>query len=174
MPRLAVTLLVALLLALAGCVHGDDEAGETTPPPAETQAAAPEGEPGEFLQSVIERYFGGRVDAVWKLLHEAHQRAASREAFERCARGALRLAELERVAVDDVSDEELEVDGKTLPGSIVVSQITLAPRRGGDRVVTDTRRVVAVNGEWRWLLNAPELAAYEGGGCPRLPLGSTQ
>jgi hypothetical protein len=178
MSRLAATLLaVVLAVAAAGCFHGDDEeADETAPPMAEPQQPAePDQEPGEYVQSLIERAFEGETGAVWAELHPAHQEAASEEVFERCLNLAREFADLERIEIDDVTEETVTLDGEELTAQAVLLQITVSPfTDAAEQTVSDTRRVVAVDGDWNWFLNQAEIDAYEGDGCPRPPFGGSQ
>lgn len=142
--RTVCSLLV--LLALAGC-GGDGDARQE--------------EPGEFAQRVVRQLAEGDAGAAWEELHPDHQESVPRRLYTRCE-GQDGLGELDGLEVTGVREEPAVVPGS---GEQPSTEVSLAFDLDGEPVSLDMH-VFDVDGEWRWVIGAPDWAAYAAGSCP--------
>lgn len=183
---LAAALGIYLALAIAGCGgSGGDE--ELTPPTTATEAASgeatpaapepqtevrkePNQDPGDFIKALIERNSRGQHARVWEALHPAHKEIAPRSKFVECRNEAeVAGLELESVEILEVYDEPVTIPGQAneIESKAITYKITASvPLLDEPQSVTDTGHLIAVDGEWTWMLDAGHFEAYRAGTCP--------
>jgi hypothetical protein len=179
MTRL-ISLLLALVLAFAGC--GGDDAdepngaataetmqGETAEDEAEEEE--PDESASEFVKANTEMAMKAQFGRTWANLHPALQQVTTRAAWEACQRKS--HDELALVKVHELEVVEEYPDPHEAPGVGRVDAVAVTmrmefehPLLEGRREVTDTVHVVNVDGEWKGIWNAERYEAYANGRCP--------
>ena len=138
-------MLAALLLA--GCGGG----------------GAPEQPAGEFVDGLFSRIFDGRHASVWDDLYPPHQRVATRARYVSCGEGEPAIDDSAAVEVLDVRDEMWQVAGE--PESRESKAVTFRITVAGNGA-TSTGHLIAVDGQWRWILSPADYQAFSAGQCP--------
>jgi hypothetical protein len=145
----AVCAIVLLALACAAC-GGDEDLASSGP--------------GEAQVEVLDDLYGGRYALAWENLHPRHQRIAPRSRFVRCSAQVAPAGDLESIEVLDVFDDNAAIpgieDGETKAVRVRVNSLE------GDSD-TFVNHEVKVGEEWRWVLNADAVRAYQQRRCPR-------
>jgi hypothetical protein len=147
-----VWLLVAIVVALAGCGGGDG--GESDDEGA-----------GELVAQTFERLLSGKYRRAWEDLHPAHQRVVGQAEFERCSRARAstlpRLRPGFEVRVLDTFEEPVQIAGV---GEVSSTAVELELTSMGQKVEI-TGHAINVNGEWHWLLPDDLYQAALQGAC---------
>lgn len=160
MRRLTAVLFVSL--ALVACGNDDEEDGGTAAPVSEEATATTEPEreltdPGETMETLVRMQLLGQLGRAWDTLHPEHQELVSRSDYERCQSD--RLAPMAGVSLQDFDVLETYEDRVTLPeGEVDATAVTyeMTVTDGTNtQAITDTSRLVNVDGEWRWVLSDP-------------------
>jgi hypothetical protein len=141
--------MVLLALACAACGGDEDLASSGA---------------GEAQVEVLDDIYGGRYVLAWEDLHPRHQQIAPRSRFVRCSAQVAPTGDLESIEVLDVFDDNAAIpridEGETKAVRVRVNSLE------GDSD-TFVNHEVKVGEEWRWVLNAEAVRAYEQGRCPR-------
>jgi hypothetical protein len=151
--------LATALIVAAGC-GGDD------PPSAEHAARPPTETPVQLTGRLNDHLLAGEPGEAWLLLHPQQRDAVPSKLFIRCYReqtGSIPLG-LVSYTVGRPEPNELVLAGSEVSGRTVPVEYDVFAGVGTNH----TFELVAVDGEWRWLLPAAWYEALAGGGCPSL------
>lgn len=153
MTRVAAVVVVLAGLALTGCgddSNNGDEAGRA----------------GEALEQFLERTATGQHGQNYDVLHPAHQDLFDRDHYIDCA-DEMNTASVNLDGFTVTNETEEQV---TLPGTDVevdAVAVTFEAELGtpaGTQSISDTARVIDVDGEWRFAANEAE--TFAAGECP--------
>ena len=165
-------LLVVLALCLGvGCGGGDQKgapAGGTEATPS--VASEPSEDPGDFEKEIVTQSRFGQYGRVWQTLHPSHQAVASRAEFVACQSQTTPFEGKLEIEVVETSDEPFRIPGQTsdVPSKAVTLRYTVkVPGVDEPQTATSTTHVVAVDGQWRWILTPKDYKAYKANRCAR-------
>ncbi len=176
-----IVALILLLLTLGAACGGDDDDDAAQPATdaattttqqetetATTTAEEPNEDAGEFLKEFAEQAFLGQYGREWETLHPDHKAIVSRDKFITCNQDDDSVTSEIDIEVVDTYEEPIRV-----PGSETVDSTAVTLRLSYDNPLTGkpaqenlTAHAVPVDGEWTWILNDADYAAYKKGNCP--------
>jgi hypothetical protein len=145
----AICAAVLVALACAGCGGDEDLAASGA---------------GEAQVEVLDDLYGGRYARAWEDLHPEHQQIAPRSRFVRCSAQVAPSGDLESIEVLDVFDDDAAIPGIEA-GETKAVRVRVNSLEGDSD--TFVNHEVKVGEEWRWVLNAVAVRAYQRGRCPR-------
>ena len=170
--------MVRVLLLLAVLLVACDGNGSDPAPQTDATVDAPESggsveptaeieplpsDPGNAMIRILEYAGNDQRARRWASLHPAHQEIATRSAYVNCSEGGLSISSIE---VIEVFEESFPVprlgEVQTTAVTVEVSVNVL----GEERSERLTAHLVDVDDEWRWIIPAEDLDAYEAGDCP--------
>ena len=157
---LAITILGAAILVVAGCGGGSSGSSDS---------GAPAQAPGLFMASLIRQKATGQYDLAWKSLHPLHQQVAPQKVYVRCENLTVFPGRLIKVSVVRIKNEPVLIAGEK--DSVASKAVTLrvsVDSPGIPRPVTvkDTYHVIPVDGHWTWILTKENFLEYKAGVCP--------
>ena len=132
------------------------------------ESARPADDPVVFLRGVVTKIAANDYGTVWRTLHPAQQRIATRDAYVQCEQlspipGHLDSIRLVRAATERIAiaGDEGKVDSEAATFRVTISE----PALNDEVVVPMTVHAVAVEGKWRWILSPKRFELYRSKSC---------
>jgi len=123
-----------------------------------------------YMTKIVKAKLANQYDLAWQSLYPPHQRVASLEAYVGCESLTESAGTLVSIKTLRVFDERIAVAGakRKLVTRAVRVRVTVASPAFTlyPVVITQTFHVVAVRGQWKWILSSDQYAYYSAGTCP--------
>jgi hypothetical protein len=158
--RRIASLLVGL--AAAGILAGVALAAALTQPAA---GAPAQSDPRALVKQLVVQMVRDDYARAWLTLHPAHKAVAGRWEYADCEIMTPIPGRITSLRVTGVTDRRVDLPGVgRVAGKAIAFRLVL-----NDLVITHTANVVAVDGEWRWILTPERYELYRANGCAGFP-----